>query len=36
MQPGFTREELRVGKIGAVIGTHGGVQIIGISWIATA
>jgi len=34
--PHFSREALRVGKMGAVIGTHGGAQMIGVSWIATA
>ena len=32
----FPREALRVRKMGAVIGTHGGPQMIGVSWIATA
>jgi DegV family protein with EDD domain len=32
----FPREELRVGKMGAVIGTHGGPQMIGVTWIAPA
>lgn len=31
--PHFAREKLRVGRLGAVIGTHGGPQIIGVSWI---
>ncbi len=34
--PHFPREALRVGMMGAVIGTHGGAQMIGVSWIATA
>jgi DegV family protein with EDD domain len=34
--PRFPREVLRVGKMGAVIGTHGGAQMIGVSWIAPA
>jgi fatty acid-binding protein DegV len=34
--PDFPREALRIGKIGAVIGTHGGPQRIGVSWIAAA
>ena len=33
--PRFPRTSLRVGQLGAVIGTHGGAQIIGVSWIAT-
>jgi DegV family protein with EDD domain len=32
--PHFPRTALRIGKLGAVIGTHGGPQIIGVSWIA--
>lgn len=31
--PHFPRETLRVGRMGAVIGTHGGHQMIGVSWI---
>ena len=34
--PHFPRETLRVGKMGAVIGTHGGPQMIGVTWIASA
>jgi DegV family protein with EDD domain len=34
ISPEFPREALRVGEMGAVIGTHGGAQIIGVSWIA--
>jgi fatty acid-binding protein DegV len=34
--PNFPREVLRVGKMGAVTGTHGGPQMIGVTWIATA
>ena len=34
--PRFPRTGLRVGKMGAVIGTHGGAQMLGVSWIATA
>ncbi len=34
--PDFPRESLRVGKMGAVIGAHGGAQMIGLSWIASA
>jgi DegV family protein with EDD domain len=34
--PRFPRESLRVGQLGAIIGAHGGAQIIGVSWIATA
>jgi len=32
--PRFPRETLRVGRMGAVIGTHGGAEIIGASWLA--
>jgi len=31
--PDFPRETLRIGKIGAVIGTHGGPEIMGATWI---
>jgi fatty acid-binding protein DegV len=31
--PRFPRASLRVGTLGAVIGTHGGAEIIGASWI---
>jgi DegV family protein with EDD domain len=31
--PHFPQNVLRVGRLGAVIGTHGGPQIIGVSWI---
>jgi DegV family protein with EDD domain len=34
--PDFPREALRVRKMGAIVGTHGGPQMIGVSWIATA
>ncbi|HVC70445.1 MAG TPA: DegV family protein [Acidimicrobiales bacterium] len=30
----FPRTALRVGKMGAVIGTHGGAQMIGVTWIS--
>jgi DegV family protein with EDD domain len=30
----FPRDTLRVGQMGAVIGSHGGPQMIGVSWIA--
>ncbi len=33
--PRFPRESLRVGQLGAIIGAHGGPEIIGASWIAT-
>ena len=32
--PTFPRDSVRVGKIGAVIGTHGGPEIMGVTWIA--
>lgn len=31
--PRFPRADVRVGELGAVIGSHGGAQIIGVSWI---
>ncbi|HXX90381.1 MAG TPA: DegV family protein [Acidimicrobiales bacterium] len=34
--PDFPRGTFRVGRIGAVIGTHGGAEMIGVSWIAAA
>ena len=34
--PHFARKMLRVGKLGAVIGAHGGAEIIGVSWIDAA
>ncbi len=34
--PHFPRTALRVGELGAVIGAHGGAQIIGVSWIDAA
>ncbi|HEY7946554.1 MAG TPA: DegV family protein [Acidimicrobiales bacterium] len=33
--PDFPRSSLRVGTMGAVIGTHGGAQMIGVTWIST-
>ena len=30
----FPRETIRLGQLGAIIGTHGGAEIIGVSWIA--
>jgi len=32
--PRFPRESFRMGKLGAIIGAHGGAEIIGVSWIA--
>jgi DegV family protein with EDD domain len=32
--PHFPRKTLRIGQLGAVIGAHGGAEIIGASWIA--
>jgi len=32
----FPRETIRLGQLGAIIGTHGGAEIIGVSWTATA
>jgi DegV family protein with EDD domain len=31
--PNFPRAALRIGELGAVIGVHGGAEIIGVSWI---
>ena len=31
--PRFPRTDLRLGQLGAVIGTHGGAGIIGVSWV---
>lgn len=36
IEPTFPRDTLRVGKIGAVIGTHGGPEIMGATWIDPA
>ncbi len=32
--PRFPREVIRVGTLGAVVGVHGGPQMIGVSWVA--
>jgi fatty acid-binding protein DegV len=34
ISPQFPRSALRIGTLGAVIGTHGGSEIIGVSWIS--
>jgi DegV family protein with EDD domain len=34
--PHFPREAIRLGKLGAVIGAHGGSGIIGVSWVDAA
>lgn len=34
--PTFPRDTIRIGKIGAVIGTHGGPEIMGATWITPA
>ena len=34
--PRFPRETIRIGTLGAVVGVHGGAQMIGVSWIAAA
>jgi DegV family protein with EDD domain len=34
--PRFPRTSIRVGQLGAVIGAHGGAEIIGVSWVAPA
>jgi DegV family protein with EDD domain len=33
--PRFPQDSLRIGTLGAVIGAHGGSEIIGVSWITT-
>lgn len=33
--PHFPHSALRVGKLGAVIGAHGGPEVIGVSWISS-
>jgi len=32
--PRFPRDSIRLGQLGAIIGAHGGAEIIGVSWIA--
>jgi DegV family protein with EDD domain len=32
----FPREEIRVGHIGPVIGTHGGPRVMGVTWLSPA
>jgi DegV family protein with EDD domain len=34
--PRFPRASLRIGELGAVIGSHGGAEILGVSWIDAA
>ncbi len=34
--PRFPREAIRIGTLGAVVGVHGGPQMIGVSWITAA
>jgi DegV family protein with EDD domain len=34
--PAFPRDTIRVGRMGAVIATHGGAEMIGVSWVAPA
>ena len=34
--PRLPREAIRIGTLGAVVGVHGGAQMIGVSWIAAA
>jgi len=34
--PRFPRGTIRIGTLGAVVGVHGGAQMIGVSWIAAA
>ncbi|MEY2461074.1 MAG: fatty acid kinase fatty acid binding subunit [Acidimicrobiaceae bacterium] len=32
LAPRFTRDDIRIGLIGAVIGTHGGPRVMGVTW----
>ena len=34
--PHCPRKDIRIGTLGAVVGVHGGAQMIGVSWIAAA
>ena len=34
--PSFPGETIRLGTLGAVVGVHGGAQMIGVSWVAAA
>jgi DegV family protein with EDD domain len=34
--PRFPRDSIRVGELGAVIGSHGGAEILGVSWVDVA
>jgi len=36
ISPSFPRETIRLGTLGAVVGVHGGAQMIGVSWVAEA
>ena len=36
LAPLYPRDEIRVGHIGPVIGTHGGPRVMGVTWIAPA
>jgi DegV family protein with EDD domain len=33
IEPHFPRDSIRVGVLGAVIGSHGGAEILGVSWV---
>jgi len=36
IDPHFPRRSIRIGEMGAVIGAHGGAELIGVSWIDSA
>jgi DegV family protein with EDD domain len=36
ISPRFPRDSFRLGQLGAIVGTHGGAEIIGVSWIGAA
>jgi DegV family protein with EDD domain len=36
LEPLYPREQIRVGHIGPVIGTHGGPRVMGVTWVTPA